>query len=176
MHIRHSISALAVLLVSGLAACTPAEPDANDPSLVVLVTIDQLRGDLVNRYEPVFTGGFRRLLDDGMVFTGASHNHSSTSTAIGHTTLATGRFPANHGIVGNSWGERRDDGSIEDVYAVRDLDSPILDYPTSEGRSPANIRTDALADWLIEASPDSRTLSVSTKDRGAITTAGQSPS
>ena len=175
MRTHNSFSALAILLVASLAACSQAEPTADEPALVVLVTIDQLRGDLVDRYEPVFTGGLRRLLDEGMVFTGASHNHSSTSTAIGHTTLATGRFPVNHGIVGNSWGERREDGSIEDVYAVRDFDSPILDYPTAEGRSPANIRTDALADWLIEASPDSRTLSVSTKDRGAITTAGQSP-
>mgnify|MGYP001054255510 CR=1 FL=1 len=172
----HLLPALTILIVSSLAACSPAEPSVDEPALVVLVTVDQLRGDLVERYESVFTGGFRRLLDDGMVFTGASHNHSSTSTAIGHTTLATGRYPANHGIVGNSWGERRDDGSIADVYAVGDLDSPILDYPTAEGRSPANIRADALADWLVEASPDSRTLAVSTKDRGAITTAGQSPS
>ena len=159
-----------------LAGCSPTSDDAADPpALVVLVTIDQLRGDLIERYEPVFESGFRRLLDEGLIFTAASHNHSSTSTAIGHTTLATGRYPVNHGIVGNSWDERDADGSLRGVYAVEDPDSPILDYPTASGRSPRNIRANTLADWLLEQSPESRSLSVSTKDRGAITTAGQSP-
>jgi len=158
-----------------LAACAPASDSPSEPpSLVVLVTVDQLRGDLIDRYEPVFEGGFRRLLDEGLLYTAASHNHSSTSTAIGHTTLATGRLPVNHGIVGNSWDERNEDGSLRGVYAVEDTDSPILDYPTAPGRSPRNIRVNALADWLLEQSPGSRTLAVSTKDRGAITTAGQS--
>lgn len=174
---RLLLSALALLSAAavGFGACaTEAEPEG-PPSIVVLVTIDQLRGDLIERYEPVFTGGFRRLLDEGMVFTQASHNHSATSTAIGHTTLATGRYPVNHGITGNSWGERVEGDSIVSVYAVNDASSPILDYPTSPGRSPANIWTDALADWLLSQSPESRTLAVSTKDRAAITTAGQSP-
>jgi predicted AlkP superfamily pyrophosphatase or phosphodiesterase len=164
-----------VALLGGLGACAPEPEEAEPPALVVLVTVDQLRGDLIERYEPVFTGGFRRLMDEGRVFTGASHNHSSTSTAIGHTTLATGRYPATHGITGNSWGERLTPDSIVDVYAVADSNSPILDYPTAPGRSPAKIWSDALADWLLTQSPESRTLSVSTKDRAAITTAGQSP-
>lgn len=169
------------LLIPALAAATlfagcSTTPDADPepPALLVLVTIDQLRGDLIERYEPVFEGGFRRLLDEGLLYTAASHNHSSTSTAIGHTTLATGRYPVNHGIVGNSWAERNDDGSLRSVYGVEDADSPILDYPTADGRSPRNIRADALGDWLFQQSPDSRSLAVSTKDRGAITTAGQS--
>ncbi len=166
---------VAAALAFGTVACAPDEEPAGAPALVVLVTVDQLRGDLLERYEPVFTGGLRRLLDEGFVFTQASHNHSSTSTAIGHTTLATGRYPVNHGIVGNSWNERVTPDSIRGVYAVEDSTSAILDYPTSPGRSPVNIRANALADWLLAESPESRTLSVSTKDRGAITTSGQSP-
>ncbi|MDT8369002.1 MAG: alkaline phosphatase family protein [Longimicrobiales bacterium] len=140
---------------------------------MVLVTVDQLRGDLIDRFDPVFDDGFRRLLDEGFVYTAASHNHSSTSTAIGHTTLATGRHPVTHGIVGNSWAEHMADGSLREVYAVEDTMSEILDHPTAEGRSPRNIRSTTLADWLLTESPASRTLAVSLKDRAAIATAGQ---
>lgn len=168
---RRIIPLALLALVAGCAAPEEA-PDA--PALVVLVTVDQLRGDLIDRYAPAFDGGFRRLLDEGLLYTGASHNHSSTSTAIGHTTLGTGRLPVNHGITGNSWTERDPDGSLRGVYAVEDADSPILDYPGAEGRSPRNIRADALGDWVLAADPEARVLSVSTKDRGAITTAGQS--
>jgi predicted AlkP superfamily pyrophosphatase or phosphodiesterase len=157
-----------------LAACSSGDDTSQPPALVVLVTVDQLRGDLIDRYAPAFDGGFRRLLDEGLLYTAASHNHSSTSTAIGHTTLGTGRYPVNHGITGNSWTERDPDGSLRGVYAVEDLDSPILDYPSSEGRSPTNISVDGLGDWIVAADPEARVLSVSTKDRGAITTAGQS--
>ena len=163
---------LTALLAVAVVGCAQPAEDVS-PRLVVMISVDQLRGDLLDRYSDAFTGGFRRLLDEGAVYTGASHRHASTSTGIGHTTLGTGVVPTRHGIVGNSWEERLPDGSFRSVYAVEDSLSPIVGFPNAPGRSPANIRTDGLADWLQAADPETKVLSVSTKDRGAIPLAGQ---
>jgi len=166
---------LAVAIVPAvLAACSDGGREPEAPALVVIVTVDQLRGDLLERYQPALEGGFARIMSEGLVYTGASHNHSSTFTAVGHTTLGTGLYPVNHGIIENSWYERMTDGSLRAVYAVEDSLSPILGYPTAGGRSPANIRADGFGDWVIAADTAARVLSISTKDRGAIPMAGQS--
>lgn len=74
------------------------------PRLVVILMVDQLRGDLPLRYAPVFgEGGFRYLMDEGIWYTAARQPHSHTETAVGHTTVSTGAYPAAHGIIGNSW-------------------------------------------------------------------------
>ena len=59
------------------ASCAPSEPsDARQASqpptfngLVVLLVIDQLPQFLLDRYDTLFVGGFRRLLDEGRVIT-----------------------------------------------------------------------------------------------------------
>src|SRR5688500_10789225 len=81
-----SRSFLTATLVAGLAsaACTsapatavgaaPAATSAR-PALVVMVVVDQLREPLLDRYDDLFTGGFRRLLDQGRFYTNATHDH-----------------------------------------------------------------------------------------------------
>lgn len=149
--------------------------DSDSPSLVLMITVDQLRSDLVERYDDVFTGGLRRFLDEGYNFTGASHAHAVTHTAAGHATLSTGVFPSRSGIVANSW-QHRENGEWRSMYAVEDREHPILGFetvPQLPGRSPANLMRTGLADWIREADSDARTVSVSSKDRAAITMAGR---
>jgi predicted AlkP superfamily pyrophosphatase or phosphodiesterase len=145
---------------------------AEGPALVVLVVVDQLRSDLLDRYDHLFTGGLRRLLDHGVVYRNATHDHAETSTAPGHTTLATGVFPTRHGVVGNSWSEFRD-GEWVSVYSMEDLDAPILGHPDMPGRSPANMYRGGLPDWILARDAEARVVSVSRKDRGAIGLAGR---
>ena len=71
------------------------------PTLVVYVAVDQLRGDMLERYASLFTGGIRRLHDEGYRYLSATHDHAKTATAAGHATLSTGVFPSRSGIVGN---------------------------------------------------------------------------
>ncbi len=159
-------------------ACTPGRtpsPVEAPPSLVVHVVVDQLRADMLDRYRDVFDRGLDRLLDEGLVVRGASHRHSETTTAVGHATLVTGVVPARHGVVGNTWWERRPDGTLVSVYAVADSTSPLLDLPEASGRSPANLLRDGLPDWILARDPDARVVSLSTKDRAAITMAGRAP-
>lgn len=162
----------------GTAAGTPAETEVpqEGPSLLVMISVDQLRGDLLPRYRQAFTGGFARLMDQGMFFTSASHAHAVTTTAAGHATLSTGVVPARSGIVGNSWDQRTGQGWERGVYAVSDPESPIVGFPAAPGRSPRNLLRTGLADWVLAADPGARVASISAKDRAAITMAGKSRS
>ena len=92
-------SAPTVLLALG--ACAP-EP----PRLVVVISVDQMRADYLDRFQDQFTGGLAGLLDAGAIFTDAHQDHAFTSTAPGHTTIATGTFPSHHGVVQNDWYDR----------------------------------------------------------------------
>src|SRR6266550_8912116 len=75
--------------------------------LVLGIVIDQFRYDYLTRFEDLFEGrGFRRLLENGAVFTNANYIYLPTVTAPGHATFMSGSIPALHGIVGNDWFDR----------------------------------------------------------------------
>jgi len=157
-----------------IACAAPgAAPQRSGPDLVVMVVVDQLRGDLIHRYAPAFEGGFARLLREGRVYSNASHLHASTSTAIGHATLSTGVAPSRHGIVGNDFWDLEAAGEPSLRYSMDDPLSPILGFPGQAGRSPANMRRGGLADWMVADDAETVVLSVSRKDRGAIPLAGK---
>jgi Type I phosphodiesterase / nucleotide pyrophosphatase len=168
-----------LLVVGGTAGATsvavPAAAQTDGvPTLAVMIVVDQLRGDLIDRYSDAFTGGLRRFLDDGFRFNQASHAHARTATAPGHATLTTGVFPSRHAIVANSW-QQRTGVQWRRVYAVGDVDSPILGFEDEEvlqGRSPKNLNRSGLPDWFAEADEGSRRVSISRKDRAAIPMGG----
>lgn len=144
------------------------------PALVVLLVVDQLAPGLLEQYQDLFTGGIRRLFDEGHGFPNATHDHAVTETAPGHTTLATGVYPSRSGIVGNQW-TVLDGGQWRSVYAVEDLDSRILGYPDLPGRGPKNIGRPGLANWVLAADRDARVVTISAKDRSAIGMAATAP-
>jgi len=77
----------------------PAPVTADGPRLLVLVAIDQFPYEYLARFDPLLTGGLRRLLDQGVLFENARYGHAITVTAAGHTTLASGLHPSSSGIV-----------------------------------------------------------------------------
>jgi hypothetical protein len=159
----------ALLSLVALSACAGAaqRPAASSrPALVVLLAVDQMRADLLQRYAPYYTGGFRRLIDQGAYYT-AVHDHATSETGPGHATLGTGVFPSHSGIVANDWFERSGD-SWALVYTVQDTLSPIVGYPQEQGRSPLNLLRPGLADWILAADPRAKVVSVAGKDRAAI--------
>jgi predicted AlkP superfamily pyrophosphatase or phosphodiesterase len=157
------------------------------PRLVLQVTVDQLRGDLVARdLNRMGQGGFRYLLDNGVVYLDAHHAHANTETIVGHTTLATGAHPAMHGMIGNVWFDRTL-GRL--VYNIEDLNYPILTAgagvdksteidPTqkvakADGRSPRAIMTTTISDEMaLRFGRDAKIFAVSVKDRGAVSMGG----
>jgi predicted AlkP superfamily pyrophosphatase or phosphodiesterase len=171
------IASVVVVTLALLSARAPtlSGQELARPRLVVAVVVDQLRADLLDRYEPAFTGGLRRLLDEGFRFTQVSHAHARTSTAPGHATIATGVLPSRHAVVANSWYQRAGDQWLP-TYAVADPDSPILGFENEaalEGRSPRTMLRDALPDWLHAQDDDARIVSISRKDRAAIPLGGR---
>src|SRR5262245_4221882 len=85
-------------------AQTPA-PRSTTPRLAVLIVVDQMRADYLERYH--FTDGFKRLTDQGAVFTEAHYPYASTKTAEAHALMLSGWSPSGTGIVGDSWWDRR---------------------------------------------------------------------
>src|SRR2546422_3521859 len=73
-----------------LAGVAPAPK----PRLVLVITVDQLRPDYLDRYRSQLTGGLGRLLRQGAYFADAYQDHAVTETAPGHSTILSGRWPA----------------------------------------------------------------------------------
>ena len=159
------LAAFAASCLASLALSSAAQAQAapKKPALVVLVTIDQFRGDYLQRFGPQLTGGIARLMRGGAVFTNAHQDHAITETAPGHATLLAGRFPRSTGIMMNSIG-------------VADSSAPLLASGYGPGASPARFHGTTLADWLRSANPQTRVFSVSMKDRAAILPIGRSKS
>ena len=132
------------------------------PSLIVLISVDQFRGDYLDRFGSQLEGGLARF-SRGAWFTNAHQDHALTETAPGHATLLAGRFPRSTGITSNSAG-------------VEDPSAPVLGEPRLPGASPARFNGTTLVDWLRAKDPESRALSVSMKDRAAILPVGRSRS
>ncbi len=74
------------------------------PKLIVVIVIDQFRGDYLERYRDQFgDGGFRLFIDRGAYFTDCNYDYANASTAPGHATLFTGSYTSGHGIIANEW-------------------------------------------------------------------------
>ena len=84
-----------------LAAKTSAAPAR--PKLVVLLVVDQMRGDYVDKFQGQWTGGLKRLVSEGAWFREAAYPYAATETCVGHSTISTGAFPTTHGMVANAW-------------------------------------------------------------------------
>ena len=163
LSMRFALLSAFSLALAGLPSAMHAQEAPKKPALVVLVTIDQFRGDYLERFGPQLTGGIARLVRGGAVFTNAHHDHAITETAPGHATLLAGRFPRSTRIMMNSIG-------------VADTAAPLLAGGYGTGASPRRFAGTTLADWLRAANPQTRVLSVSMKDRAAILPIGRSKS
>src|SRR5260370_23495818 len=78
------------------------------PKLVVLLVVDQMRGDYVDKFLGQWTGGLKRLVDEGAWFPDAAYPYAATETSVGHSTISTGAFPATHGMGANPLWDRKD--------------------------------------------------------------------
>ena len=138
----------------------PELPRGDGPSLVVLIVIDQMRGDYLERFRPVLDGGLGWLLDNGAVYTNAHQNHAVTATAPGHASISTGVEPSRSGIIENGWFNR---------------ETGLAEYSAGVSISPVNLEVTALGDWFKVADLRSKVFTASGKDRSAVMMGGQRP-
>src|SRR6202163_1122664 len=93
-----------ILLLSLCPGSSFASAYNGRPKLIVVIVIDQFRGDYLERYrDQLGEGGFRLLLDRGAYFADCYYNYANTMTAPGHATLFTGAYSSGHGILANEW-------------------------------------------------------------------------
>lgn len=122
-----------------LAALTSAQLQAYDlaPKLVVTVTIDQLRADYIEAFNSYYSHyGFRRIIDSGLVYDGASFPFSPVDRASAVAAISTGTTPFYNGIIGEQWLDRK---TLQPTGCVDD---------ETDKASPARLRTSTVSDEL----------------------------
>jgi predicted AlkP superfamily pyrophosphatase or phosphodiesterase len=155
----------------------PVLTAAERPALVVVISVDQLRSDYLERFRPYFgKEGFRRFLEKGAVYPEARWRHANTFTGPGHASIGTGLDPRHHGIVGNSWFDRVRDHA---VYCAEDRGASWIGPPPNAPRipirpaSPENLSAATVGDRLKEHYPGTRVVGLALKDRSAVLMAGR---
>lgn len=162
--------------LSQTAAPAGPEPVPARPRLVVVIAVDQLRPDYLDRFRRWFgPGGFNRFLRQGARFTSARYSHAVTETCVGHAVMLTGSDPMVNGIVANEW---YDPALGRGVYCAEDTAAPLVgaggSLPPTAGRSPRLLIGATVGDLLkMESAGRSRVVTVSAKDRSAIMLGGK---
>ena len=140
----------------------------HQPKLVLAIVVDQFRYDYLTRFRADFTGGLKRLLEQGAVFTNANYDAAPTVTAVGHSTFLSGAMPAMSGIVSNTWWDRAEGKA---VTSVSDDKTKLLGG-NGAGSSPARLLVSTVGDELKISGKGGKVIGISLKDRSAILPAG----
>ena len=167
--VRAPAVGLLLLCVLAFGVTLTGRRPADPPRLTVLIVVDQLRFDYLTRFQDLYQGGFRRLLEQGAFFTEARYRHALTLTGPGHAAIVTGLHPSHTGVVGNDW---YDPYGKKAVNCIGDPDYEPVGGPGRRA-SPRSLLTDTLGDRLKRRYPDARVVGLSTKDRSAILLAGR---
>jgi len=141
------------------------------PKLIVVVVVDQMRADYLERFAAFENGGLHFFATQGANFLNANYDHLPTETCLGHSIVLSGRNPAHTGIVANDWYDR---DHHKMTYCVEDTDSP-LEGGAGPGISPKNFIGENFSDWLQTSYAGARVFSISLKDRAAVTLGGHHP-
>ena len=165
------ILALSFLVAVIFPVSSPASAYNGHPKLIVVIVIDQFRGDYLDRYRDEFgDSGFRFLLDHGAYFPNCNYNYANTRTAPGHATLFTGAYSNGHGIVSNEWWDQK---KKRMVTSVEDEDTKLVGAEGKSGASPRNLMADTLGDEMkLATQGKSRVFAISLKDRASVLPGG----
>jgi predicted AlkP superfamily pyrophosphatase or phosphodiesterase len=176
---------LAALLCCGLVL-TAAPPFAaqgaqpapalRPPKLIVLITIDQMRADYVDKFQHQWSKGLKRLMTEGAWFRQADYPYYNTVTCAGHASISTGTVPAVHGMVLNQWWERNNSRLVS---CTDDESQKLITYGVpvkGVGHSAKYLASTTLSDELRLQGPAApRVVSISLKARSAISLGGRKP-
>jgi predicted AlkP superfamily pyrophosphatase or phosphodiesterase len=190
--LRKTLSAVLAVLIA-LVPVAPAWGDAYHatPKLVIILVIDQFRGDYLDRYRDALTepNGFNLFLKRGAYFNDCMYDYANTKTAPGHATIGTGAYTDGHSIGSNEWWDlsRNTDRVISSVEDERyrlvgtfddlpvGLPGTIPPQAPRIGSSPRNLLATTIGDEVrLATKGESKLFGISLKDRAAILPAGQS--
>jgi arylsulfatase A-like enzyme len=170
--LRRTCAALALVLLLG----SPVFGSAYNahPKLIVILIVDQMRGDFLSRWQNDFgDGGFRLLTEHGAVFTDCNYDYASTHTSPGHSSIMSGAYVNGHGVVSNSWwdpAKKKIVGSVEDErYPAVGL----AQGASEQAYSPKNLLATTLGDEMkLATGGKSRVFALSIKGYAAVLSGG----
>lgn len=143
------------------------------PKLVVLLVVDQMRGDYVDKFLGQWNGGLKRLTEDGAWFHEAAYPYAATETCVGHATISTGAFPVTHGMVANTWWDRDAQKMVTCTADPKVRNIGYAGLTASGGDSDWRMELPSFAEELkFQSGGPTRVVSLSLKARAAITMAG----
>jgi predicted AlkP superfamily pyrophosphatase or phosphodiesterase len=169
---KHAIPAgicCALFAVFGMTLRGAGQPKKR-PNLVIMISVDMLSGEIMDRYGAGLPGGLGRLQNEGVFFENAFHDHAFTETGPGHSVLLSGRHPASTGIPENQW---RDRATGKTIYCVQD--PSVVDFGEPSGKAGSSavwFKGTTFGTWLKNQVPRSRVFAISGKDRASILMAG----
>jgi hypothetical protein len=137
------LSLLAALTALGTAEAAGTSGNTV-PKVVVNILIDQLRTDYLNAFMPLYGNeGFRRLMEDGRVYSQAEYPMIKPDRASATATVATGAPPSGHGIIAQKWMDR---STLRPMFCV---DDPAYQgVGTTDGTSPRHLGVSTMGDEL----------------------------
>jgi len=167
-----AVALLSLCALSALGSSAPGQrPElGRKPKLIVILVIDQLRYDYLERFRPQMVERGFNLLLSGANFINCRYDYAVAFTCPGHASLFTGAYSNVHGIIGNEW---FDASRGRKVYCVEDSDATQLGGSSGPGYSPRNLIGSTIGDELRIASGfRSKVIAVSLKDRSAVVPGG----
>lgn len=165
---------LAALILATAQHVCAADAAPAKPALIVVVSVDQLAYEYLERFESNYPQGgiVQQCRDSGAWFTDCKHQHANTKTGPGHAVQLTGTYPHRHGIIANNWYDRAA-GRL--TYCVQDPEAVLIGAPTKDAPvSPKLLLAETVGDQLKLATRGrSKVFTVAIKDRAAILMAGR---
>ena len=160
----------AFVLALALLATGQRAGAVDPPKLAVIIVVDQMRADYVDRFGGDWTGGLKRLMTEGAWFTRAAYPYLLTITCPGHATISTGTFPSTHGVFSNQWWDRE---SGHQMQCSEDPSAANFGYdgPGKDSNSGYRLKVQTFADRL-RAERGAHVVTLSAKARSAIMLAG----
>jgi hypothetical protein len=170
-HFLESLLLTICIAVLGCSSPNTATTTATTiPKLVVVVSIDQYRGDYLELFaNPHKQGGFNRLTQEGAWYRNCMYNHANTMTGPGHATLLTGAYPYQSGVPANTFCERLPE---EDQHPI---ESYACQYCAEVNNvvSANNVVVPTIGSIMRQKWPSAQVVGLALKDRASVLMAGK---
>jgi predicted AlkP superfamily pyrophosphatase or phosphodiesterase len=163
---RHRLIALAC----GIALLAAIPHAATPPKLAVVIVVDQMRADYVDRFNGDWNSGLKKMVDQGAWFRRAAYPYLNTFTCAGHATVGTGAYPVVSGVFQNAWFDR---ATSNIVTCTDDPNVTAVSYGGTrvDNEGPAHLKVPTFADEM-RRQKGAKVVSLSLKARSAIMLAG----
>jgi len=157
-------------MLAAVVSSTPHAAPATPPKLAVIIVVDQMRADYVDRFSGGWTAGLKRMVTDGAWFQQTAYPYLTTVTCAGHATISTGSFPHVHGVFQNAWWDRE---ARRQMTCTQDPNATDMGYgvTVTGGDSAYRLQVPTFTDQM-RTGRQAHIASLSLKDRSAIMLAG----